>query len=249
MPNQITHQVSTFGSSLSSGFTSFFSFLPTLIGGILLLVIGWFIARFVANIVERLLSYARLNHVSAHAGVDRYLVGPNGHYTASHGVATLAKWFVFLIFVQAAANVLRMPQITSIINSILLYLPNIAIALIILLVGAYLARFVSSAIGEIVARTGVDRPHVFALIAQYAIMGFAVIAALDHLGIATTVVNTLFMGLVASVALAVGLAFGLGGQGVASEITRNWYNQSKDAAGRLRAVSRESKKPEERKPA
>ena len=228
------------------GFSSFFSFIPTLFGGILILAIGWFVAKLVCTIIEKLLNYARLNHVATRAGMDRYLVGPSGHYTASHGIAMLGKWFVFLIFVQAAANVLHMPQITAIINSILLYIPNVAIALIILLVGAFVARLASSAVSGAVARTGMSRANVFGLITQYAIMGFAVIAALEHLGIAVTVVNTLMMGLVGSLALALGLSFGLGGQGVASEITRNWYEQGKVAAGRLQSVPKESN---ERKPA
>jgi hypothetical protein len=139
-----------------------------------------------------------------------------------------------------------MPQITSIINSILLYLPNVAVAMIILLVGAFLARFVASAVNAAVARTGLSQPNLFGLMAQYAIMGFAIIAALDHLGIATTVVNTLLMGLVGSLALALGLAFGLGGQGVAGEITRNWYQHGKETAARLRSVPKDSG---ERKPA
>lgn len=246
MPNQITNQVTSVGDSLYAGFSTFFSFLPTLIGGIVVLLIGWIVGRIVASLVERLLNYARLNHVATRAGVDRYLVGPHGHYTASHGIAMLSKWFVFLVFVQAAANVLHMPQVTAIINSILLYIPNVAVALVILLFGAFIARVVSSAVSGAVAKTGMARPNVFGLIAEYAIMGFAVIAALDHLGIAVTVVNTLLFGLVASVSLAVGLSFGLGGKDVASEITRNWYEQGKQAAGKLKAVP---KNPEERKPA
>jgi hypothetical protein len=71
-----------------------------------------------------------------------------------------------------------------------------------------------------------------AMLTNYAVIGFAVIAALNQLGIATVVVNTLFIGLVASVALAVGLAFGLGGRDVASEMTRSWYERGKEMADR-----------------
>jgi hypothetical protein len=228
-------QVLTIRDSLISGFTTFINFIPLLIGALILLVIGWYIAKLVGAVVERILARLKLDHVADRTHFSQLLTGPEGRFTASHGIGVLAKWFVFLIFVQAAANVLAMPQVTAIINNILLFIPNLAVAFVILIVGAYLARFLSGLVRGAVTRTTGVRPELFALITEYAVMGFAVIAALNHVGIAVILVNTLYIGLVASLALALGLAFGLGGQGVASELTRSWYEQGR--AARLKSVS------------
>jgi hypothetical protein len=230
-------QVLSIRDSLISGFTTFVNFIPLLIGAVVLLLLGWYIAKLVGMLVERILVRLRLDHVADRTHFSQFLTGPEGRYTASHGIGALSKWFVFLIFVQAAANILAMPQVTSIINSILLFIPNLVVAFVILVVGAYLARFLSGLVRGAVARTPAARPELFALITEYAIMGFAVIAALNQVGIAVVLVNTLYIGLVASLALAIGLAFGLGGQGVASEVTRNWYEQGR--AGRLKSVPTE----------
>lgn len=236
-------QAVTVRDSLFSALTAFMNFVPTLIGAILVIVIGWFVSSLVAQLIQRLLHVARLDQVATRAGIDRFMIGPAGHFPASHGVALLAKWFIRLIFLQAAANLLNMPQVTAIINNILLFLPNLAVALVILIVGAYAAQFVSGLVREAVGKTGVAKPGLFGLIAQYAIIGFAVIAALNHIGIAVTLINTLFIGLVASISLAVGLAFGLGGQSVASEMTRNWYEQGKNAADNLKVIPSGTKNP------
>ncbi len=213
----------TVRDSLLSGLTAFMSYLPTLVGAILVVAAGWVVSGWVARLSERVLRVARLDQVSGKAGVDRFLVGPSGRFTASHGVGVLAKWFVRLVFLQAAANLLNMPQVTAIINSILLFIPNVAVAMVILVIGAYASQFVSGLVRESVSKSGTASPELFAMLTRYGISGFAVIAALNHLGIAVVLVNTLFIGLVASLSLAIGLAFGLGGRAVAAELTQSWY--------------------------
>jgi len=229
-------QIATFRDAFYSGVTTFLNFVPTLVGALVVLAIGWFVAGVLARLVERALAVMKIDAVSERVGVSRFLIGPTGAYKASHGLALLTKWFIRLIFLQAVANLLQMPQVTAILNSILLFIPNLAVALLILVAGAYIAKVVSGTVYQSLGRAGFDKPSVFSAIAQYAILGFAGIAALNQIGIAATLVNTLFIGLVASLALAIGLAFGLGGQSVASELTRTWYERGKSAQG-LRSVS------------
>jgi hypothetical protein len=221
------NQIVSLRDSFFSGITTFMNFIPTLLGAAVVLAVGWFLSTFVARLVERVLISLKLDEVSGRTGMDRYLVGPQGNYRASQGVGILAKWFVRLIFLQAAANLLNMPQVTTIINNILMFIPNLAVALLIVVVGVYLGRFIAGVVQQATAKAGMNRPDLFSIIARYAINGFAIIAALNHIGIAVSVVNTLFVGLVASLSLALGLSFGLGGQGVASDVTRSWYNQRK----------------------
>jgi hypothetical protein len=137
------------------------------------------------------------------------------------------------VALQAAAQILGMGQISEIINSILLFLPNLIVALAIIVLGVFIARFVGGLVRASVGEMGFSNPDLIANIAQYAIIVFAVIAAVNQLGIAATVVNTLFIGAVAAVALALGLAFGLGGQQTAGQITQHWYEQGQAASAKV----------------
>lgn len=229
------NQIMTIRDSFFSGVTTFMNFIPTLVGALIILAIGWMLSSLIARLVERILVAFKVDQATIRTGLDRFLIGPRGGYHASYGIAFLAKWFIRLIFLQAAANLLQMPQVTAILNSILLFIPNLAVALLIIIAGVYLGQFSAGVVQEAVGRSGVGRPDLFALMTRYAIVGFALIAALNHIGIALVVVDTLLIGLVASLALAVGLAFGLGGQHVASEFTRNLYEQNK--GNRLKPVS------------
>ncbi len=223
MPNQIV----SIRDSLYSAFTVFMNFIPTLIGGILILAVGWVISSMVARLVERILVTLKLDHASERTGLSQFMVGPHGHFNASYGLAFLSKWFIRILFLQAVANLFNMPQLTTIMNSILMFIPNLAVALLILVAGLYAGQFVSRIVEEATAKAGVTRPGVIALICRYGIVGFSIIAALNHLGVAAVAINILYIGFVASLALALGLAFGLGGQGVAAEVTRNWYHQNR----------------------
>ena len=140
------------------------------------------------------------------------------------------KYFIFLIFVQAAANVIGIPQLTEIINRIILFIPNVIVAMAIIVVGSVIAKFLSDLVRSSVTELGVGNPQILATLTNYIIIGFAVIAAIDQLGIAATLVNTLLIGLIGSVALAIGLAFGLGGRDVAAQITQKWYEGSQSIA-------------------
>jgi hypothetical protein len=123
-----------------------------------------------------------------------------------------------------------MPQVTAIIKNVILYIPNIIVALVILILGSMLARFLARAVRGSVSEIELENPEVFAKITRYLVMGLSVLAALNELRIAPIIVSTLFIGLTAAVAIAVGLSFGLGGRAVAEELTRGWYRKAKAAA-------------------
>jgi hypothetical protein len=236
-------QIMTIRDSLINGFAAGFSklalFLPNLLGAVLILALGWALSRLVARGVERLLAVARFEAAVGRSGVNRYLEQAFGAGVgANRLMGAMAKWFVRLIFIQAAANLLSMPQVTAILNSILGFLPNLFVAIVILAAGVMLAQAVGKIVLASVLRAGFARAGVFPAIAKYAIIGFATIAAVSQIGVATALINILFTGLVASLALAIGLAFGLGGRGVAEELTRNLYERGRvGTETQLRAVS------------
>jgi len=227
------NQVQTIGNTFMYSLQTFFQFLPTLLGAILLLAIGWFVARMVAKLVERGLHSLGFERAAERSGIGQFVRRSGSTRTTSQIVAQLAKWFTFLIFVQGAANILAMPQLTGIINSIVLFIPRLLVGIAIIIVASLVANFVSGVVRASMLETGVENPELLANLARYAVIAFGLIAALDHIGIARTVVNTLFIGLVGSISLAVGLAFGLGGREVAASITSSLYDKGKRTASQL----------------
>ena len=149
------------------------------------------------------------------------------------------KWLIRIVFLVAAANVLNLPQVSELLNQVLLWIPNLIVAAIILLVAPLIARFVRGVIEVGAGRMGFTNASLLGRIAEAAIVVFAVIVAVDQIGIAADLVDTLFLGVVAALALAFGLAFGLGGRDVAAELTRQWYDSS-TADGRSGRCGRRS---------
>jgi len=149
----------------------------------------------------------------------------------------LIKWSIFLIFIQAAASLFGMPQITAIINSVILFIPKMIVALAIIVIGSLIAKFLAGLVRGSLSEMGVGNSGLFAKLTQYAVIGFAIIAAFNQIGIAQTVVNALLFGLIGSVALALGLAFGLGGREVAAQITRSWYEKGATLADKIKQRS------------
>lgn len=216
--------------SLYNALMRFVSFLPALVGAAIILVVGWFVSGLLANLIERGLKAVGIERAVEHSGFGDFVARSGTKMTVSGVIATLVKYFIFLIFVQAAANVIGIPQLTEIINRIILFIPNVIVAMAIIVIGSVIAKFLSGLVRSSVSELGVGNPNLLATLTNYIVIGFAVIAAIDQLGIAATLVNTLLIGLIGSVALAVGLAFGLGGRDVAAQITQKWYEGSQTLA-------------------
>ena len=219
--------------SATEALQNFLGFLPALIGAILILVIGWFLAGLLAGLVERGLKMVGFERAANTTGINTFIERSGSEWTASAIVAEIIKWFIRLNAIQAAASILGLNQISSIINAILLWLPNLVVAIAIIVIGALIARFVGGLVRGSTGQMGFSNSELLGSVAYYAILAFAVVAAVNQLGIAPTVVNTLFIGLVAVVVLSVGLAFGLGGQQTAAQITASWYEKGRAASQKV----------------
>ena len=238
-----TVEVSTWGDaiflSLTNALNTFLAAIPLIIGALVIIIIGWIIAGILARIVTGILSRAGADRLFAEHGGDVY--GDQSRKVQPSVVGgELVKWLVRIIFLVAAANVLGLTQVSTLLNQVLLWIPNLIVAAIILLVAPLVARFVGGAIETGAGSMGFSNARLLGQIAQWAIIGFAVVIAINQIGIAENLINTLFIGLVAALSLAFGLAFGLGGREVASEITRSWYESSQSAATKVRAKVEES---------
>jgi Conserved TM helix len=233
-----TVQVSTWGDAiflaLTNAINSFLAAIPLIIGALVIIVIGWIIAGILARLVTSLMRRAGADRLFAEHGGDVY--GEQSRKVQPSIVAgELVKWLVRIIFLVAAANVLGLTQVSLLLNDVLLWIPNLIVAAIILLVAPILARFVRGAIEVGAGQMGFTNARLLGRIAEIAIVAFAVIIAVNQIGIAANLVDTLFIGIVAALALAFGLAFGLGGREVAGQLTQDWYAQMQSTAARVQA--------------
>jgi len=196
----------------------FVGFLPTLFGAILVFVFGWVVAVVIGKVVEKVLKTAQLDKAVDKVGLQRKIEEVGLKVTFSEFFGGIIKWFLVLVFLMAAADILKLNQVTVFLNSIVLYLPNVVVSVVILSTVFLVGNFVYSVVKGSTRAAGVVSATLMAAIAKWAIIIFGIFAALIQLGIASSLVSTLFIGLVAMVSLAGGLAFGLGGRDEAAEI-------------------------------
>lgn len=229
----ITNMGEAMMTSLAAALALFLGAIPKVIGFLIILIIGWIIAAALAGAVAALLRAVRFNDLAKRSGFSDF-VHKMGVQTDSAGVlATLAKWFVRLIVLVVAFDALGLPAVSQVLQQLLLWLPNLVVALVMLVIAGLAANALASLVRGAAAEAGLSNPDLLSNVARMAVWAFGIVIAVNQIGIATTLVNTLFMGFVAALALALGLSFGLGGRETAAEIVRNWYTRGQQAAPKL----------------
>ena len=193
------------------------NFLPAFLGAVLILIIGWIIADLLAWAIDRVLRFLRLPELFKTAKVEDLVKKGGSNLDTTGLIAGLVKWIVILATFIAAANILNLETVEVFLDRILSFLPNVVAAGAILLIGAIFAHFMANVIKGAISAANLSFVELVGNATKYAILVFAVLAALSQLGIAEAFLQSLFYGIVAFVAIAGGLAFGLGGQGVARE--------------------------------
>lgn len=207
--------------------------LPGLIGAIIVLIVGWIVAGAVARVVAAAIRTAGADRLFLqHGGMDQLV--------PSRATGEIVKWLVRLAALLIAASLVGLAQVGLLVNAIVLWLPNLIVAAIILLVAPVLGKFLRSVIEVGAGQAGFSNARVLGRVTELAVMVFAVIIAINQVGIAEELIQTLFTGIVAAFAIAFGLAFGMGGRGVAEKVTENWYASSKGTAEKLSRVIEES---------
>jgi len=205
------------GNSWTSIWDKVANFLPNLVGAFLILIIGWIVAILVEKLLDRLFRALQLPTLFAMAKVEDLIKKSSTKLDTTGLLAATVKWILFLVAFIAAVNVLNLPTITLFLESILAYVPNVIAAVGILLIGTVLAHFLSNVISSTVKIGGIAFAQALSTIARYSIIIFAFVAALYQLNVAPAFLQTLVIGIVAFIAIAGGIAFGLGGQGVARD--------------------------------
>ena len=224
--------------SLAAALMTLLSFIPALIGAVILIIVGWLLSDFIARLVVALLERVGFETAAQRTGITGFMSRTGARDTrAGYLLGELVKWFIRLIFIEAAAQAVHLQAVTQVINQIILFIPNLVVALVVLMIGAIIARFVAGLVRGSAGEAGFQNPNLLATVAQYAIRAFAVIVAINQIGVAATLVNTLFMAFCGALALALGLAFGLGGRDVAGQVWQGWYQRGREITPRLESAA------------
>ncbi len=205
--------------SFRAALDAFFAFIPQLIGAILILIIGYIVAKILQAVVARVLKAMGFDSWMERGGIKQFFDRAQTRETPATVLGKLVFWFVFIIAITMAADALGIRQVSQVLAQLIAYIPSIIAAILILILAALLADFLS---GIVRGATGSD---ILASIVRYAIIIYAVFAALTELGIAVQLTAPTFLIIVGAIALAAAIAFGFGAQGVARDIVERAYQR------------------------
>jgi flagellar biosynthesis protein FliQ len=217
-------------SSVAAALALLLGGIPKIIGFLVILVIGWLIASAIAGVVAALLRAVKFNDLAQRGGFADFVQKMGIRQDSAGFIANLAKWFIRLIALVSAFDALGLPAVSQVLDQFLMWLPNLVVALVILVIAGLAANALAGLVRGATAESGLGSPDLLATIARVGVWAFAIVIAVNQIGIATALVNTLFMATVGAIALALGLSFGLGGRETAAEIVRGWYSRGQQAA-------------------
>jgi Conserved TM helix len=220
------------GDSIQRGLDSLIGFLPNIIGFLVILVIGYIIARAVKGIVARVLERIGLDRTLHDSDAGRYVERLSPGASPARLIGAVTFWFIFLFAISAAIGALKIPALTAFIADVQAFLPNIVVALLIFVVAAALAGAVSTGAHRLMGDTPTGR--VVRAVAPALIMAIALFMVLDQLRIAPQIVTITYAALLGMLALAGALAFGLGGRDVAAQMLSQAYSAGQAGAGQVR---------------
>lgn len=200
-------------------------FLPRVLLAMVILVLGWLVAKAARYATVRMLRAVNFNVVTEKAGIDRFLKQGGGEADTSHVLGLLVYWLVLLAALMIAFNSMGLAYVTDLIGRIVLFVPKVMVAVLILAFGAYFARFVGAAVTTYCENVGISDADLLGRFALYAIMAFVMLIALDQLGLGDIIRQT-FLIIVAAIGLALALAFGIGGAKRAGELLERWSRRS-----------------------
>src|ERR687897_3478141 len=209
--------------SLRNALDVFLSYIPQLIGAIIILIVGYIVARVLQAVVARVLKAVGFDDWMERGGIKQFFDRAQTRETPATVLGRLVFWFIFIIAITMAADALGIQQVSEVLAQLIAYIPSIIAAILILILAALLSNFLA---GIVRSATGSD---VLASIARYAILVYAVFAALTQLGIAVQLNANTFLILLGAVALAAAIAFGLGSREVARDIVEKAYDRRNEA--------------------
>jgi hypothetical protein len=197
--------------------TRIMAYLPVLLGALLILIVGWIVAKIIRSMVDGVLKMVRFDVLADKAGISEVLRKGDLKITARQVVSSLVYWLIIIMVLVMAANALGLPKASDILSNLFAYVPKVIAALLVLVVAMFLASFVSGIVRIAAGNANLPKPDLLVGISRWAIIIFAAAISLAQLGIAPLLVTTTFNIILGGIVLALALAFGLGGKDAAAK--------------------------------
>jgi small-conductance mechanosensitive channel len=202
---------------VSQMLTRILAYLPVLFGVLVILIVGWLIAKAIRGIIDWLLKVVRFDTLADKAGISEVLRKGDLKVTAREVVSGIVYWLIIIMVLVMAVDALGLPKTSDVLASLFAYVPKVIAALLVLVVAMFLASFVSGIVRTAAGNAKLPKPEILAGISRWAIIIFAVTIALEQLGIAPLLVTATFNIILGGIVLALALAFGLGGKDAAAK--------------------------------
>jgi hypothetical protein len=205
-------QLDVFVASLTSFWTQLAGFVPQLLAALVLLFIGWLFANLIRTGVMKLLDLLHFDSLAEKTGIEAFLKQGNLDISLSRMLAKLAYWVVIFIVIVTVSNSLGLQMVAELFNEVVFYIPNIIVAILVLVFGVLVARFINRMVFAYLNNLGVQGALTISTLSEYATIIFVVFVALEQLQIGTNLLTAAFQIGFGAIGLAFALAFGLGGR-------------------------------------
>ncbi|MFN2188626.1 MAG: mechanosensitive ion channel family protein [Candidatus Promineifilaceae bacterium] len=221
--------------------SSLSTWLPAILGALLLLILGWLVARVSQSVLARLLRRIGLDRLADRTGIAHGLATIGTQSTLSYLLARIAYWLILIFFILLALGALGLTDVvTTALGSFFAFLPRLVAAMVIFLAGSFIARIVADAITAVTTNSSIPNGRVLGQAVRYSILLVVLILALDELGVQTTILVTIILVTVAAVALGLALAFGFGNRQLAHGIMAGLHAREEFTLGQTITVGEHS---------
>lgn len=218
-------QLEPFIESIRTFWLQFIDVLPRIAAAFLLLTIGWLLARLIRKATIRVLKLLRVDLLAEKTGVEDFLLQGGVRYTAVTLIANMLYWFILFTFVLAILSSMGLTSAADLFSKMLLYIPNVLVALLLLVFGTVFAKFIQGVTFTYLSNIGISGAEIMSTIAQWAVVLFVVSAALEQLSIGGQILVSAFQIAFGAFCLALALAFGLGGREWAAHILERMWKK------------------------
>ena len=211
--------------ALENLWIGFIGFIPRLIGAIIVFLIGWLVSVAIGKVVAEVLKRLKFNRIFEKGGWQKALEKAEIKVDASAFIGAIIKWVLLIVFLTAAIEILGFVQLTGFFRDVLKYLPNVVVAAFIFVIAVIIADILEKVVRAAVEGVKIGYGQIIGAIVRWSIWVFAIFTILLQLGIAEDLVKIIIQGLIALIVIAGGIAFGLGGKGLAAEILQELRNK------------------------
>jgi len=216
--DNVMDQVDIFVASLTSFWTQLASFIPQLIAALLLLFLGWMLAKVARSGVRRLLTTLKFDKITEKSGLEAFMQHAELELSLAGLLSNLVYWLIILVMIVTVANSLGLQMVAELFNKVVLYIPNVIVAILVLVFGTILARFINRLVFAWLNNMEFDGALTVSTFSEYAMMVFVFFIAMEQLQIANELLTAAFIIAFGAVGLAFAIAFGLGAKDWAARV-------------------------------